>query len=176
MPTSFRSSIVTIAAVAILASGALGVRAPALADAPAGAPVDGIRCDQMEGSVFHIHQHLAIVDHGKAVTIPADIGRPVVAQCLYWIHTHTSDGIIHVESPVFKTFTLGQFFDVWGQPLSATSVAGAKAAKGQIKVYVNGAPYKGNPRSIELAQHTDIAIDVGPPFRTPATFTEWNGN
>ncbi len=170
MPTFFRVPALAFA----VAAGALG--APALADPPTGSPVDGIRCDQMEGAVFHIHQHVTIVDHGKQADIPDDIGRPIVGQCLYWIHTHTGDGIIHVESPVFRTFTLGQFFDVWGQPLTATAVAGAKASKGQIRVYVNGNQYKGNPRSVELAQHTDIVILVGPPYHVPEPFTDWKGN
>ena len=160
----------------LLAVGAVALASPALADAPSGNPVDGIRCDRMEGAVFHIHQHLTVLDHGKAVEIPDEVGRPVVAQCLYWIHTNTNDGIIHVESPVYKTFTLGQFFDIWGQPLSATAAASAKAGKGQMRVYVNTSPYKGNPRGIELAQHTDIVIEVGPPYHVPAAFTNWNGN
>ena len=38
--------------------------------------------------------------------------------CFSWLHTHASDGIIHIESPVKRTFTLGDFFDLWSQPLS----------------------------------------------------------
>jgi len=165
----------TALALALVAGVALLPALSAAADAPAPAPVDGIRCDQMEGAVFHIHQHLAIFDHGKAVLVPSDIGRPVAAGCLYWLHTHTNDGIIHVESPAFKTFTLGQLFDIWGQPLTATNVAGVKVPKGQIRVYVNGAQYKGDPRKIELAQHTDIAIEAGSPFHDPQAFSDWQG-
>jgi hypothetical protein len=149
--------------------------ASAVADAPSGAPVDGIRCDQMEGAVFHIHQHLTILDHGKNVAIPDDVGRPVVGGCLYWVHTHTSDGLIHVESPSFRTFTLGQLFDIWGQSLTSTNVAGVKVPKGQVRVYVNGSVYKGNPRKVELAQHSDIVLEAGGPYRAPAPFTAWNG-
>ncbi len=35
--------------------------------------------------------------------------------CFYWLHTHTEDGIIHIESPVQRTFTLGHFFAIWGR-------------------------------------------------------------
>lgn len=28
--------------------------------------------------------------------------------CFYWLHTHAADGIIHVESPVHRVFTLGK--------------------------------------------------------------------
>ena len=152
---------------------ALGV--PASGEAPTGQPVDGIRCDRMEGSVFHIHQHLAVFVKGKPISVPDDGGRPVTGACLYWLHTHTGDGLIHVESPEFRTFTLGQFFDIWGEPLSPTNVAGTKIAKGQLRAYVNGTLFKHNPRAIELAQHTDIVLEAGPPYHEPAAFTDWNG-
>jgi hypothetical protein len=149
----------------------------ASADIPSGQPVQGIHCDQMEGSVLHIHQHLAIYDHGKPVGIPEDVGRPLIGQCFYWLHTHTPDGIIHVESPSFRSFTLGNFFGVWGQPLTATDVAGAKPRKGEhIVTWVDGNRYTGNPRDIELTQHLDVTIEVGPPYTKPAPFTAWNGN
>ncbi|HZO94276.1 MAG TPA: hypothetical protein VFB22_10975 [Candidatus Baltobacteraceae bacterium] len=154
----------------------LGGRA-ATAAIPTGQTIDGIRCDQMEGSVLHIHQHLAVLDHGKPVGVPEDVGRPLIAGCFYWLHTHTPDGIIHVESPSFRTFTLGNFFDIWGQPLSRTDVAGAKPRKGEhVQVWVDGSRYTGDPRKIELTQHLDVTIEVGPPYTKPAPFTAWNGN
>ncbi len=143
----------------------------------AGAPIHGVRCEGMEGSAFHIHQHLAIFDHGRAVPIPSDVGRPLAAQCLYWLHTHTPDGIVHIEAPVTRTFLLGDFFAVWGEPLGKTDVAGAKIKAGEhVAVFVGGRPYSGDPRAIELTQHADIAILVGPPYKAPAAFTDWNGN
>jgi hypothetical protein len=143
------------------------------ADAPSGQPVDGIRCDQMEGSVFHIHQHLALYDRGKPVPVPSDVGRPLMGACIYWLHTHTPDGIIHIESPLFRSFTLGEFFDIWGAPLSP-SVAGPLRAKGKLIIYVDGQPFVGNPRAIELAQHTDIVIENAPPLVKPGP-VDWRG-
>jgi hypothetical protein len=140
-----------------------------------GAPVDGIPCELAEGTVLHAHQHLALYDRGRAVTIPSDVGRPILAGCLYWIHTHTLDGVIHVESPSFRTFTLGQFFDIWGQPLSATAAGPARVRSGAIHVYLDGNPYSGDPRKIELTQHADIAIEAGPPYVRPEPFTAWAG-
>ena len=141
---------------------------------PTAAPVHGIRCDQMESTNFHIHAHLAVFDHGKPVGVPSDVGRPILAGCLYWLHTHTSDGIIHVESPVVRSFTLGDFFAIWGEPLTKTQVASAKVRPGeQLAVWVNGARVAGDPRAIPLAQHTEITIDAGPPIRKPEPFTGW---
>jgi hypothetical protein len=142
--------------------------------APSGAPIDGIRCDRMEFGAFHIHQHLAIFAHGKPVAIPSDVGRPLFAQCLYWIHTHTPDGIIHIEAPAARQFTLGEFFDIWGEPLSATRVGPARvASRDAIRVWVDGRRYTGDLRKIELAQHTDIVIEVGRPYQPPPRFTDW---
>ncbi|MGH7615753.1 MAG: hypothetical protein ACREPM_00835, partial [Gemmatimonadaceae bacterium] len=95
-----------------------------------GETVRGIACDAMEGQRVHIHQHLLILDRGRAVPVPANIGIPPGKNCLYWIHTHTPDGIIHIETPVDRTFTLGDFFKIWGQPLSRSGAATARANKG----------------------------------------------
>ena len=152
--------------------------APARAQGvPQGAPVDGIPCDTAEGSLLHFHPHVAISDHGKPVVIPEDVGRPLGAPCLYWIHTHTPDGIVHIESPRYRTFKLGEFFDIWARPLTRTDVAGAKVRKGEkVMIWVAGRLYTGDPRKIDLAQHLDIDIAVGPPYKRPAAFTAWNGN
>ncbi|HET7815364.1 MAG TPA: hypothetical protein VFL13_13440 [Candidatus Baltobacteraceae bacterium] len=125
----------------------------------AGLPIDGIRCDTMEGAVEHIHSHLQIKNHGKSVQIPQSIGIPQGGQCLYWLHTHTPDGLIHIESPVRKSFTLGQFFDIWGERLSRTQAASVRAARGRsLRVTVNGKVWPGDPRSITLRDNQEIAI------------------
>ncbi|HTV72483.1 MAG TPA: hypothetical protein VME66_02110 [Candidatus Acidoferrales bacterium] len=140
-----------------------------------GAPVDGIQCESTEGSLFHIHQHLSLYAHGRPLTVPAFIGIPPMGACLYWVHTHTPDGIIHIESPVYRDFSLGNFFDIWGTPLSPTVVGDVRVPKGQLRAYVNGRRYLGNPRSIALTVHADIVIEAGAPFFTPRPFTDWRG-
>ena len=141
---------------------------------PNGQPVSGISCDAQEGQRIHIHQHLLILDHGKTVDIPANVGQPAGGQCIYWLHTHTPDGIIHIEAPLNRSFTLGDFFAVWGQPLSRTVAATAYTKNGApLRVWVDGKPFKGDPRSIPLLAHTDIVIEAGPPFPTPPRFTTW---
>ena len=160
----------------VLAAVMLGAACAAWAEVPTGQTIDGIRCDTSEGAVFHIHQHVAILDRGGAIPIPSDVGRPALANCLYWIHTHTPDGIIHVESPLFRTFTLGNFFDIWGQPLSPTAVGPVRVKKGALRVYVDGNRYAGDPRKIELTLHADIVLEAGPPYVVPTPFTDWNGN
>ena len=79
-------------------------------------------------------------------------------QCIYWLHTHTSDGVIHIESPTARVYTLGNFFDEWHQPLSRTQVAGVK---GNVTAYLNGKPWTKDPRAIPLLPHGAIQLDVG---------------
>lgn len=139
-------------------------------------PVAGLaagpaRCsfNEMTGAGFyHVHAHLTLLDRGKQVTIPANIGFEYHNDCLYWVHTHSpSYGIIHIESPYKIVPTLGDFFKIWGVPLSSSR---AWKYSGPMKVYVNLKPYRGNPRSIPLRQHTDVTIEVGGSFRAPKRF------
>ena len=39
----------------------------------------------------------------------------VGGSCFAWLHTHAADGVVHIESPTKRTYTLGNFFDVWGR-------------------------------------------------------------
>ena len=150
----------------------------------AGRTVDGIKCESTEQVLFHIHAHLAVFVNGRPGTIPEGIGiapprseeqtteGPFVlgGSCFYWLHSHTADGVIHIESPLQRTFTLGNYFDVWNQPLSATRVG---AATGPVTAYVGGRPFTGDPRSIPLGAHAVIQLDVGTAVAPqPYTFPE----
>jgi hypothetical protein len=42
-----------------------------------------------------------------------------------------------------------------------------------MRVFLNGMRYTGNPAQIPLTAHADIVIEVGPPFRKHALFTNW---
>ena len=151
--------------------GATASRASAQA---MGQAINGISCDAQEGQRIHIHQHLAIFDHGKEMTVPQYIGIPQASRCIYWLHTHTPDGIIHIEAPRDRSFALGDFFAVWGQPLDRTHAASATTKKREsMRVFLNGVRYTGNPAQIPLTAHADIVIEVGPPFKKPAPFTNW---
>ena len=139
-----------------------------------GDPIAGISCDAQEGQRIHIHQHLVLLDRGKEVPIPPNVGQPATRRCIYWLHTHYPDGIIHVEAPKDRSFTLGDFFSIWGQTLTPTAASTMQAPKGsKLKVWVDGKPFTGDPRTIALKAHTDIVIQAGPPFVTPPKFTNW---
>ncbi len=135
-----------------------------------GLPIDGIRCDRVEGAVEHVHVSLQLYDRGRAVGVPANIGIPQTAGCLYWIHTHSGDGFIHIESPVKRAFDLGEFFDIWGPDLSWAKAASVTAPHGQrLSIWIDGKPWHGsNPRVITLRDRETIVIQYGPPFSKPA--------
>jgi hypothetical protein len=148
-----------------------------LPDTPTGGrgqPIDGITCGGMEYSTLHTHTHLAIFYHGKQIAVPRLVGGAAVPPqgCLYWIHTHSMDGILHVESPVLAPegsagFNLGMFFDIWGQPLARDNVAGLK---GPVVAYVNGVPYDGELRLIPLRSHQQVVLEIGTPTVPPPNY------
>lgn len=95
------------------------------------------QCVTHAGLGQHIHPELTIIINGKEVEIPANIG--ITADCMMSLHTHETDGVIHIETPIIRDFTLGNFFAVWGEPLDSTHVLDFTATKaGQIKMTVNG--------------------------------------
>jgi len=103
----------------------------------------------------------------------------ITSTCLYWMHTHQSSGIVHIEAPresASRQFTLGDFFQVWGQPLSNRQVATFKLGSGdQLKMWVDGQPYTGDPRKIVLKSHTQVVLEIGPQFVDPPTF-DWTSS
>jgi hypothetical protein len=146
--------------------------------------VDGIKCGSTEQLAYHIHAHLAVFANGRSRALPGGIGIPgsqVVqssegpvangGQCIYWLHTHAPDGVIHVESPTQRIYTLGNFFDVWRQPLNANRVG---SASGKVTALVNGKAWTKSLRDIPLNPHTVIQLSVGSPA-TPFQKVSWSG-
>lgn len=134
-----------------------------------GQTVDGVRCDRGEQLAFHVHAHLFILKDGNRQPVSAGIGIPgsPLARCFYWLHTHDRTGAIHIEAPAQSSFTLGQFFDIWGQTLSSTRVARIDVSSGQFTVFVDGRPFTGDPRDVPLKPHTQVVIEIGKQVAPP---------
>jgi hypothetical protein len=153
------------------------------AHAGTGNTVDGVQSNSTEQLIYHIHAHLAMYVNGTQKFLPYGIGIVPPYQFspgtsgassfvaggskFYWLHTHDETGVIHIETPAQHTYTLGNFFDLWGQPLSATQMG---PDKGKITAYVNGKAYTGDPRNIPLDAHNVIQLDLGTVV-PPASFT-----
>jgi hypothetical protein len=108
--------------------------------------------------------------NGKKETVPAQIGI-YDGQFLTELHTHDTTGVMHVESPKKRTFSLGEFFGVWGVRLTNDCIGGYCRPKMPWKLYVNGAPYVGDPSKIVLIKHQEFAFVIGkPPKSIPTSF------
>jgi len=143
-----------------------------------GEQIDGIACQAGDQVLFHIHAHLTIFVRGMARRVPAGIGIappydvPATPQgafvagasCFMWLHTHAADGITHTESPVGGTYTLGEFFDIWGQRLDREHVG---PARGPVTALFNGQVFTGSPRTIPLLAQAQIQLDAGGPLIPP---------
>jgi hypothetical protein len=122
---------------------------------------------QMETLDFHIHQHLDIYVHGSPVAVPANIGIDANGQYLTVLHTHSEDGIIHVESPLHKDYSLAQFFAVWGLRLTPDCIGGlCDDGPNKLTAYENGKRVD-NPRNIILNPHDEIVLAYGTPSELP---------
>ena len=142
-----------------------------------GQTVDGIQALDQEMLKTHFHAHLALFYRGRQIAIPYGIGivKPFYAEygfvssgkAIYWMHTHDATGIIHIESPDDRPYTLGNFFDIWGRALARDDVAGLR---GEVRAYVDGEPYGGDLKQIPLKEHTEVTLVVGEPAVTPPRY------
>jgi hypothetical protein len=137
---------------------------PVPTDPVAGARTAGLDVRPMEGTARHFHAHLDIIVNGKPVPVPANLGVDPDQQAMSELHTHDATGVLHIEAPTTnKRYTLGQLFDEWQVKLSATGVGGLKNdAKNTLTAYVDGKKQTGDPASIELTKHREIALVYGP--------------
>ena len=174
-----------------------GPKLATLVNAATGQTVDGVQCNAGEKTVTHVHTHLTIFVNGQSRVIPYGAGIPgfqaeqtnnpspagpgpfvVTGNCYYWLHVHTTDGIVHIESPsTTEVFTLGQFFDIWGVPLSSNQVG---SATGKVTVFFTSPGqkpklYTGDPRNLPLGDHYQIQLVVGTPIVAPVQITNWGG-
>jgi hypothetical protein len=131
--------------------------------------------NQTEQLAYHIHQHLDIFLNGKHITVPQCIGiYGCYANFVYIteLHTHRTDGVIHVEAPSNKHYTLGTFFAEWGVFLSRTCVG---AYCQGYKWYLDGTLQTTPAYALTLEPHQEIAIVIGkPPATIPSTYN-WTG-
>ena len=169
---------------------------PAHGAAPWPAPPDpmartraaGLTPERRESFVHHVHAHLDVFVNGKRVRVPAGIGIDIhdpgvhafptldgtkayggialcEKACISPLHTHDDTGILHTESKSSVPNTLGEFFTEWGVALTRTCVGGYCHLAGP-HVYLNGKPFGGDPRRIQLVDRLEIAIVIGTPPKT----------
>ncbi|MEY9964061.1 hypothetical protein ABIA33_002095 [Streptacidiphilus sp. MAP12-16] len=142
------------------ASGTARWSAPA--DAAGAVKAAGLPMLAAEGTAEHIHAHLDVYVDGKQVTVPALVGIDESANQLSPLHTHDTTGVVHIESPTVKSYSLGQFMKEWQVTLSGTQLGDAKTdATHTLTAYVDGKKVTGDPASIVLGAHDEIALVYG---------------
>lgn len=142
----------------------------------AGAPIGDFNCVVNPPQDFAFHAHLSIVMNNEPQTVPQGLGAAPdgVTHCFYTIHVHDSSGKVHVTPAAAGTFTLGQLFQIWGQPLTSSNVAGISGLPVEIFVTDNGTVTKveeADWSNIELKSHREITISLGTEVTEIPNFT-----
>ncbi|OGD63748.1 hypothetical protein A2160_03675 [Candidatus Beckwithbacteria bacterium RBG_13_42_9] len=129
----------------------------------------GLPALTFEGTILHTHQHLDIYIDGQVVAIPANVGTDPNQKFISPIHTHDQSRVVHVESPTVQTFTLGQFFDIWGVRITDSCLGGYCNQTDKIlHVYSNGKLVPNNFRDLKLEAHQEIVIAFGTEKEIPS--------
>src|SRR5205807_8212136 len=127
-----------------------------------GQQIQGINCRRELLNTFHHHVHLSLFVNGTQLALPKGTGMKnpghnnfiYHADCFYFLHTHDRTGIIHVEPPTNGTYTLKNYFAIWGEPLSINGFAGFS---GTVAVYINGTLQPGmDPKPVAFSPFEQI--------------------
>jgi hypothetical protein len=170
---------------------------PAPSDPMARTRAAGLVPEPAEQLQHHVHSHLDVFVDGKHILVPAGLGIdttnpgvhkfetdglpswggiavPCAKPCISPLHTHDVTGILHTESSTQRDNTLGQLFIEWNVRLDANCFATFCKPAQAVAVYVDGTKFNGDPRTIPLGDHTEIAVVAGtPPAQIPNT-ADWN--
>lgn len=113
------------------------------------------------GMAEHYHPMLRITVDGEAMELPANIGVDPMTGQMSGLHTHTPDGVIHIEAAEKgETFTLGQLFTEWDVKLGRDTIGGLGAdGSGTLNVTVDGNTYKEDPAALVLKPEQQIELD-----------------
>jgi hypothetical protein len=141
-----------------------------------GTPIGRFDCVFNPPQALEFYAHLSILVNNEFQRIPRYLGahRTPVTHCFYAIHTHDTSGRIHVTPAAPGIFTLGELFQIWGQPLTNTNVAGIAGLPIEIFVTDDGTTIRVEDydwANIELRPYREITIAIGTPLIEIPNFT-----
>jgi hypothetical protein len=136
---------------------------------PAYPPVDGVYCDQLEQTAYHIHVHLTIWLNGSQVTVPAQTGIAPDTSCYYWLHTHDTTGVVHIEAKTAALLNLQQFLDIWRKEFSTLGYQNQLVSSTGWTVWVDGKQISGGFSKVAFQPHMVITIAYNSPNVKPDT-------
>lgn len=141
-----------------------------------GSPIGSFTCVTNPPDTYNVHAHVTILVNNEPQALPKYIGASPAGDthCFYPIHTDDQSGRVHVIWSEADTFTLGQMFTIWGQPLTSTNVAGVTGLPVEVYVTDNGTSTKvedADWANIELTSHREITIELGTPLEEIPNYT-----
>lgn len=140
-------------------------------------PVNNIQCDSLEQTQFHIHAHLTIYIDGNQVSVPQNLGIASDGSCYYWLHTHDTTGVIHIEAPAANAgYTLGTFIKEWREVFTGSQYYIQLSATDGWTAYVDGKAYTSDFNDIKLASHELITLAYNSPNIKPDTTYNWTSD
>jgi hypothetical protein len=133
---------IAIILVAIIVAAVVFLRPP-----PNAVPLPDYLSHCVTGSLFyHSHPSVTVTVNGVGVPFPVTFD----SGCNQPIHTHTIDGVLHVETDQNRDYTLGDWFLLWGHSensatraiLNSSQIFGFKTdATHHLTMTVNGQNY-----------------------------------
>jgi hypothetical protein len=118
---------------------------------------------------YHIHARLHVYANGQPVTVPANIGIDQASGTASALHTHDTQGIIHIEADQPFTVKLSDFFEIWGVKFADDQLGSFKNAGDQtLQVFVNGTKVD-KPSTYVLKAHDTVIVGYGKADSFPTT-------
>jgi hypothetical protein len=95
--------------------------------------------------------HIELFARRRVVIVPPGIG-----DCVSPLRTTEPTGVVHATS--VGRHTLGQLFRDWGRELTRTALL---SFRGRVSVFLDGAPWGGDPRAVPLSKHAQVVVEIG---------------
>jgi hypothetical protein len=166
-PAVLAATVAMVAAACSPAASALPTHRPTVppthtptgeSASPSATGSSEIGCDAGgHDGAYHIHALVTVKVDGLLYAPPANIG--ISQSCMSWVHTHDTDGIVHVEAPASVRPTLGDVLDLWQVSYPDDRLLGAaRAAIAVGEVTVDDAAQDGNALDLPLADKMRIVL------------------
>ena len=159
-----------LSSVGPLTSGGLLTGAPPWPAQKAGLAdrVDKLGFPPVGDESYHAHALLTVYRDGEQLPVPADLGfdeRGAHSS----LHTHTPDGVIHMEADDPYPYTVSHVMTTWGVAFGADRLGGETATgEKKVHVYVNGKPSTPNA-GLKDGDNVVVAYGVDGSFDTEPT-------
>ena len=124
---------------------------------------------------YHAHVLLSVYRNGQQVAVPANLGYDERGAHSS-LHTHTPDGVVHMEADDPYPYELAHVMTTWGVAFDRNRLGGDTAeGDKKVHVYVNGEPTSGGPVVLEDGDNIVVAYGEAGSFPTEPPADALNG-